>query len=74
MLNVDYGDDDDFSPKKYRRDGKQDRERERERLTTNDREPTKKSNSIDQSEPSKHSSQPPRSRSYYQVIPNLFYS
>jgi hypothetical protein len=56
-LNVDYGDV-CFSPKKYRRDGKQDRERERERLTTNDHsEP-----------PSKHSSQPPRSRSYYQVI------
>jgi len=52
-LNVDYGDV-CFSPKKYRRDGKQ----ERERLTTNDH-----------SESSKHSSQPPRSRSYYQVIP-----
>lgn len=50
------------SPKKYRRDGKQ----ERERLTANDHS-HKKSNSIDHSEQSKHSSQPPRSRSYYQV-------
>ncbi|XP_061373874.1 uncharacterized protein LOC133316167 isoform X2 [Gastrolobium bilobum] len=80
------------SPKRYRRDGKQERERERDRVTTNggggdhnhmDRdqrnlpvshhskqEPSdaahKKSNSNDHYEPPKHSSQQPRSRSFYQ--------
>jgi len=76
----------DCSPKRYRRDGKQERERDRNRVTSDGgdkrnpplphhsrREPfdasaPKKSNSNDHGQPSKHSSQPSRSRSYYQVI------
>ncbi|TKY51039.1 hypothetical protein E2542_SST22546 [Spatholobus suberectus] len=71
------------SPKRYRRDGKQDRERDRNRVTSDggdQRNPPlphhsrretfdaapKKSNSNDHHEPPKHSSQPSRSRSYYQ--------
>ncbi|KAL2561766.1 hypothetical protein AAZV13_20G100900 [Glycine max] len=71
------------SPKRYRRDGKQERERDRNRVTSDGgdqrnpphhfrREPfdaaPKKSNSNDHHEQQpKHSSQPPRSRSYHQV-------
>ncbi|KAL5194957.1 hypothetical protein HKD37_20G056916 [Glycine soja] len=70
------------SPKRYRRDGKQERERDRNRVTSDGgdqrnpphhfrREPfdaaPKKSNSNDHHEQQpKHSSQPPRSRSYHQ--------
>ncbi|XP_020210280.1 DEAD-box ATP-dependent RNA helicase 42 isoform X2 [Cajanus cajan] len=75
------------SPKRYRRDGKQERERDRNRVTSDrvdqsQRNPPlphhhsrresldaapKKSNSNGHHDPPKHFSQPPRSRSYYQV-------
>ncbi|XP_014510991.1 uncharacterized protein LOC106769761 [Vigna radiata var. radiata] len=76
--------DQEPSPKRYRRDGRQERERDRNRVTSDGgdkrnpppphhsrREPIdasapKKSNSNDHGQPSKHSSQPSRSRSYYQ--------
>ncbi|RZB43756.1 hypothetical protein D0Y65_054008 [Glycine soja] len=78
------------SPKRYRRDGKQERERDRNRVTSDGgdqrnpphhfrREPfdaaPKKSNSNDHHEQQpKHSSQPPRSRSYHQACLCLLYN